>query len=221
MMPVKNSLALSGKKYEISGHAFSGNIEFIIQLQNKGDNNYIDISSGYSAGATTAQLVQVNIFNAGASPGEAPLIAFVQKKKSYWDKISLGALPAGYYRVVITDKKSIFSIKFSSGILFSVVARADAKLQTTSIFGLNTFYFYAPPGVRKFQLIKTGTVSLQSPSGRVIALKDNSADAIIDVMANENGIWKITKQKGLLYLQGVPPYLGFDPLSMLVPASNQ
>ncbi|HEX2845631.1 MAG TPA: DUF4838 domain-containing protein [Chitinophagaceae bacterium] len=220
MMPARSSLALKEKKYEVSGHAFSGNTEFMVQLQNKSDNNYITISSGYAAGATTAQLVQVSIFNAGASSGEPPLIEFVQKKKSYWDKIPMGALPPGHYRVVITDRKSIFSIKFSEGILFSVITRADAKILTTSIFGLNTFYFYVPSGIKRFQLIKTGTMSLLSPSGRLIDLKNNS-DATFDVMANENGIWKITKQKGMLYLQGVPPYLGFDPLSMLIPASNQ
>jgi hypothetical protein len=42
---------------------------------------------------------------------------------------------------------------------------------------------------------------------------------VIDVLPGETGIWKVFKQSGMLYFEGIPPYLGTHPSMMLVPAN--
>jgi hypothetical protein len=76
-----------------------------------------------------------------------------------------------------------------------------------------------PKGVKKFQVTKTVVLLLISPTGRQIDKQNNLDETFfVEVLPGEEGIWRIGQQAGSMYLEGIPPYIGDHPSTMLVPA---
>lgn len=146
-------------------------------------------------------------------------MVFNQSVKNKVEKFSLQQLSPGYYRMRINDQLKMFILNFSPAINYSLVLKPDDKLLTTTVAGLNTFYFYVPKGVKKFFISKTVSLQLKSPSGRLVDKQNNADESFyVDVLAGEEGIWMIEKQGGNIYIEGIPPYLGDHPSKMLLPA---
>ena len=197
-----------------------GNTEYIIQVKEKSADNFFQLTSGYAANPAVDRDVKVSIYKTDDKEKENPVLQFKQSKKTEMEKFSLAALAPGYYCMRVADEQKMFMLKFSPGINYSITIRPREKLLTTTVWGYNTFYFYVPPGVKKFLVSKTVSLIIETPSGRSINMEGGAEETrMIDVQNNEAGIWKIFKQSGSLYLEGVPPYLGIHPSTMLVPAN--
>jgi hypothetical protein len=210
---------LPAKSFEKSGIGYWGNNEFIIQVEKKSENNFIEIISGHSASPPVDRYVKISVYKIDDAKKENPLLMYSQEKKLVNEKFSLASLAPGYYRLRVADEQKMFILKFSAGINYSIVIRAEEKLLTATIAGYNTFYFYVPAGIKRFQMSKTVSLHLESPSGRIINMEGGQEETkVIDVQSGETGIWKIFKQSGSLFIVGLPPYLGAHPSTMLVPA---
>ncbi len=134
-------------------------------------------------------------------------------------RVSLRSLEPGDYLVRVEDHFKMFSLKFSKPIEYSVIMNPEKILLTSSVTGLNTFYFNVAPGVKKIIVHKSKVLKLMSPTGRVLDFTKNVQESItVDVKENETGLWQIFAQAGNLHIEGVSPYLGVEPAKMLLPA---
>jgi hypothetical protein len=84
---------------------------------------------------------------------------------------------------------------------------------------LNYAFFYVPEDVKKFNVIKNGTVEFITPAGRKISfINKKPEDLQIQVLEGEAGLWRMKPLCDQLFLEGVPPYIGASPRQMLIPA---
>jgi Domain of unknown function (DUF4838) len=213
----------SSRQYAKTPHALWGKTEYVFRIQKKSDQNYLQLSSGFSASPPVDRPVSVEIYpikkTTPAADEEKALLIFNQSIKNKIEKFSLQQLTPGYYRMRVNDQLKMFILNFSQAVNYSLVLKPDDKILTTTVAGLNTFYFYVPKGVKKFFISKTVSLQLKSPSGRLIDKQNNADESFyIDVLNGEEGIWTIEKQGGNIYIEGVPPYLGDHPLEMLLPS---
>lgn len=218
-----DATTIPSRKFMTTPHALWYPTEYIIQVPSQSAANFIEISSDYSAQLPSDKLVEIAVYPlngvAGADGEEKPLLKFEQAQKAKTEKFSLSGLKAGTYRLVVDDRRKVFILKFSQTLLYSFNVSPGKTINATSLSGLNWFYFYVPPGVKRFQLTKTNSLLLESPTGRLIdkqAVKDETF--FVDVQPGESGIWTIGRQGGIIGLEGVPPYLGDHPSTMLVPS---
>jgi hypothetical protein len=206
------------KKFWEAPHTLWGAGEYIIQIKNKGADNYFEMSSGFAANPEVDRNVAVDFYPVGKEKSE-PILHLEQVKKTETEKFSLAALNPGFYSVDVNDQRKMFLLKFSKNIKYSIVIKQGTTLLTTSAGGLNHFYFYVPPGTKRFRIAKSVVLSLQSPSGRQINYENNLTQTLyIDVLPGEEGIWTLYNQAGSFSIDGIPPYLGSIPDRMLLPA---
>lgn len=209
------------KKEFASGlHGTWWKTEYIIQITKSSPENYFELQSDYSAQLPTERPVEVRVYPLKSNnTDEKAILSYDQRSKIVNEKFSLASLPLGTYRFVVDDQRKIFILKFSPSIFYAIKASVDSKIYTTTITGLNTFYFYVPAGVKKFLISKSNGFDLETPAGRKINLQSLGEETVtIDVNAGESGIWTISKQGGRIALEGIPPYLGDHPQNMLVPS---
>lgn len=218
---LSNVTTLSRTKYPVSQHSFVGRTEYIIQIKKQSAENYFEIKSGYTAGLTKDLPVLIKVYkNAGLKEideDETPLLRFEQSKKLETERFSLASLKPGLYSLVVEDGLKMFNLQYSPSINHSIVA-SERTLQTTTVAGYNTFYFYVPPGTKRFTIMKVN-MNLESPAGRKIETPINTAETlVVEVKPGETGIWKMYNQAAHFAIDGIPPYLGQDPATMLVPS---
>ena len=213
----------AGRPKLARGHAIYDKTEYIIRINKKGEHNFIEMHSGFSAAPPVEKDVEIKIYslqkgNVDAEKGK-PLLLIHQSKKDVVEKFSLGSLNPGTYKLIIDDRRKMFVLKFSDAVDYSLVVKADFKISTSSTAGLNYFWFYVPKGIKKFQVTKTVVLLLISPTGREIDKQNNLDETFfVDILPGEEGIWRIGQQAGSMYLEGIPPYIGDHPTRMLVPA---
>lgn len=216
-------IATGTKKYPESPHAYLGRTRFIVYISAKSASNYFQIRSGFSAAPPVPRNVEIRVYplreGVTINEEEKPLLKYEQEKKNESEQFSLGSLLPGYYVVDVIDYLKMFILGFSPSVSYSAEFGADAKIATNSSGGLNVFYFYVPAGVKRFMVTKSAILLLRSPAGRVLDRRNNIEESFaVDVAENESGIWAIEGQAGYLYIEGVPPYLGVSPATMLVPS---
>ena len=203
--------------------SFTGETSFLVRIDQRSPDNFFEIKSGYAARPADAKPVTVKIYKYlqyQALKDEADIIfSAEQSEKLVNKKIGLETLEPGDYLVKVEDQFKMFSLKFSPSISFSVMMSAEKSLLTSSVTGLNTFYFSVLPGVKRFIIHKNKVLKLISPAGRLLEYTDNKQQSIVvEVKENETGLWQIFAQAGSLYIEGVPPYLGVIPEKMLLPS---
>ncbi len=207
--------------YPEGPHSMLGTTQYIIEIKKQSADNYFEIISGYSAAPPVANNVFINFYKPTGSPivveEETALLKFEQSRKLEKDRFSLAGLKPGFYSVVVGDYAKMFILQFSASINHSLLIMPELPVQTSTVGGYNTFYFYVPPGLKRFTVMKTN-MNLVSPAGRDIKMPINTAESVtIEVGPRESGIWRIYNQAGFFYIQGVPPYFGQHPSRMLVP----
>lgn len=221
---LSSAINIPDKKYGTVPHALWYKTEYIIEITGKSANNYIEVRSDYSAQLPTEKPVTIDLYsykgNETLSPDERPVLSYTQSKKDVLEKFSFASLPAGIYRMVVDDQRKIFILNFAKGMIYSFVASKAQPLNTNTILGLNFFYLYVPENVKRFEVSKTHVITLESPTGRKVEHQDNAVDKtfVVEVGKNESGIWVIGWQGGQFSLDGVPPYIGDHPTTMLVPS---
>ena len=63
------------------------------------------------------------------------------------------------------------------------------------------------------------SLHVESPKGRIIDREGGAEETfVVEVQPGEEGLWRIYQQSGYLHIDGVPPYLGIHPSTMLIPA---
>jgi hypothetical protein len=202
--------------------SFTGETKFLLKIAKRSQENYIELKSGYAARPADAKTVSVKIYRQSqfaALKEEADVVFKAEQSiKMVTEKISLQSLNAGDYILIIDDQSKMFSIKFSPVLYYSVIMDAEKTLLTSSVTGLNTFYFSVLPGIKKFVVHKSKVLKLLAPSGRVLEFTENKQQSlVVDVKDNEKGLWQVFGQAGNLFIEGVPPYLGIVPDRMLLP----
>ncbi|HEX2628163.1 MAG TPA: DUF4838 domain-containing protein [Chitinophagaceae bacterium] len=218
-----NGIAKAPAKYLTTAHAIWFPTEYIIRVNKQSADNAINIKSDYSAQPPFDRPVELRIYNIPAATSSAKegslVLSFDQSKKQVLEKFSLASLKPGLYKLKVDDQRKMFIMDIAGNIDYSIVAGAENKVNTTSAAGLNTFFFYVPAGTKKFEVMKGGVMVLKTPAGRIIDKQNRlEENFVVDVQAGEAGIWTIEKQAGTIYLEGVPPYLGHDPATMLIPS---
>jgi hypothetical protein len=203
--------------------SFTGETSFLVRIDKRSPDNFFEIKSGYAARPADAKPVTVKIYKYlqyQALKEEADVIfSAEQSEKLVNKKIGLETLEPGDYLVKVEDQFKMFSLKFSPSISFSVMMSAEKSLLTSSVTGLNTFYFSVLPQSKRFIIHKNKVLKLISPAGRLLEYTDNKQESIVvEVKENETGLWQIFAQAGSLYIEGVPPYLGVIPEKMLLPS---
>jgi hypothetical protein len=203
--------------------SFTGETHFLVRIEKSSADNFVEIKSGWAARPADAKPVTIKIykyFQYQALKNEADIIfSAEQSEKLTSKKISLETLEAGDYLLRVEDQFKMFSLKFSQAISFSVIMSAEKMLLTSSVTGLNTFYFSVSPGTKRFIIHKSKVLKLMSPSGRLLEYTANKQESIVvEVKENETGLWQIFAQAGGLHIEGVPPYLGVVPDKILLPS---
>ena len=202
--------------------SFTGETSFLVRIDKQSKDNFFEIKSGYAARPADAKTVKIKVYKYSqyqALKDEADIIfSAEQSEKLIEKKISLQTLEAGDYLLKVEDQFKMFSLKFSPPVTFSVIMSAEKSLLTSSVTGLNTFYFSVLPGTKRFIIHKTKVLKLMSPAGRLLEYMNNNQESIVvEVKENETGLWQIFGQGGHLHIEGVPPYLGVIPEKMLLP----
>jgi hypothetical protein len=203
--------------------SFVGTTRFTLQVISRSKENAVELKSGWSARPNQDKPVALRIYRFGLYQQikqEADIVlSDTQWAKATVKKVSLAGLEPGEYVVEVEDQLKIFNIRFLGNIRYNVMMAADRVTETSSVAGLNNFYFAVPAGVKKFILHKSKTIKLRSPSGRVLEFTDNRQDShTVEVRAGEEGIWQVFAQVGNLFIEGVPPYLGVEAGKFLLPA---
>jgi hypothetical protein len=194
--------------------------EWVMEIKNKGANNFIDFTGDYIGDATNRKPIKISVYpykadgNVSSTPA---LIYYEYKSTKVNERISFTQLTPGYYTVIIEDPVKIFRFKFSPAVNFSMVMRPDRQVHSTALF---YSFIYVPEGTKKFNILKTSLLSLITPTGRKLDfMTDKSDDIQIEVQKGEAGLWRIKPLYGKLYVEGIPPYLGTSASQMLIPAS--
>jgi hypothetical protein len=203
--------------------SFTGETSFLMRIDKRSDENFLEIKSGYAARPADAKPVTVKIYNYlqyQALKDEADIVFSAEQfEKLENKKVNLESLEPGDYLVKVDDQFKMFSLKFSPDISFSVMMSAEKTLLTSSVTGLNTFYFSVLPDTKRFIIHKSKVLKLMSPSGRLLEYTENKQESIVvEVKEGEAGLWQIFAQAGHLYIEGVPPYLGVIADKMLFPS---
>ena len=203
--------------------SFTGETSFLIRIDKRAEENFLEIKSGWAARPADAKPVTIKIYKYlqyQAVKDEADIVfSAEQSEKLENKKVNLESLEPGDYLVKVEDQFKMFSLKFSPAISFSVMMSSEKTLLTSSVTGLNTFYFSVLPDAKRFVIHKSKVLKLMSPSGRLLEYTDNKQESIVvEVKENETGLWQIFAQAGSLYIEGVPPYLGIVPDKMLLPS---
>ena len=205
--------------------SFSGETSFLVRIDKKSEENFLEIKSGWAARPADAKPVTIKIYNYlqyQALKDEADIVFSAEQfEKLENKKVNLESLEPGDYLVKVEDQFKMFSRKFSQAISFSVIMSAEKTLLTSSVTGLNTFYFSVLPDAKRFVIHKSKILKLMSPSGRLLEYTDNKQESIVvEVKEGETGLWQIFGQAGNLYIEGVPPYLGVIADKMLFPSDS-
>ena len=220
--PVKIQLSQKMKPGN-TAPSFTGETNFLVRIDKRSADNFLEIKSGWAARPADAKPVTIKIYKYlqyQALKDEADIVFSAEQSEKLVDKkISLETIDAGDYLVRVEDQFKMFSLKFSPTIEFSVMMNAEKMLLTSSVTGLNTFYFSVLPGVKRFIIHKSKVLKLMSPAGRLLEYTANKQESIVvEVKENETGLWQIFAQAGGLHIEGVPPYLGIVPDKMLLPS---
>ncbi len=205
--------------------SFTGETHFLARIDKKSPENFLEIKSGWAARPADAKPVTISIYNYAQYQSlkeEADVVFSAEQSEKLQNKnVSLESLEPGDYLVKVDDQSKMFSLKFSPAISYSVIMSSEKTLLTSSVTGLNTFYFSVMPGATRFVIHKNKVLKLMSPTGRVLEYTANKQESIVvDVKENETGLWQIFGQAGSLYIEGVPPYLGIIADKMLVPSDE-
>jgi uncharacterized protein DUF4838 len=213
-----NSEEIGNINFEETPHTYWGRTDFLIRINKKSDSNYLRIISSLSATLVNRD-VKISVFPlTNTGKGQDTLLKFSQNKVHVFETISLKSLLPGYYVININDYKNLFRTDFSKSIDYSIILKPDELIQTTTVYGYNVFYFYVPKNVINFRVYIAGVIQLQSPRNRVLNYENNKDEIIeVKVEKGEEGIWKIFKQSGTIFLEGIPPYFGVHPKQMLIP----
>lgn len=203
--------------------SFTGETNFLIRIDKKSADNFLEVKSGWAARPADAKPVTIKVYKYlqyQSLKNEADVIfSAEQSEKLLNKKISLESLEPGDYLLRVEDQYKMFALKFSPDVTFSVMMNAERTLLTSSVTGLNTFYFSVLPGTKRFIIHKSKVLKLMSPTGRLLEYTANKQESIVvEVKENETGLWQIFAQAGGLHIEGVPPYLGVVPDKMLLPA---
>jgi hypothetical protein len=193
--------------------------EWVIQIKKKGSENYINFTGDYILDTTNIKPFKISVYpyTRDGNVSDKPVLFYYEyNKRKITEKISLSGLNAGYYTVIIADPVKIFQLSFSQAINYSNVLRPSRPVKNTM---LNYAFFYVPADVKRFNIIKAGTLNLITPTGRRLSLSTKKAEEIqVEVQPGENGLWRLKPLADELYIEGVPPYLGTSPKQMLIPA---
>jgi len=205
--------------------SFTGETHFLARINKMSADNFLEIKSGWAARPADAKPVTISIYDysqyQSLKEESDVVLSAEQSEKLENKKVSLESLPPGDYLVKVDDQSKMFSMKFSPAIAYSVIMSAEKTLLTSSVTGLNTFYFSVLPGAKRFVIHKNKILKLMSPTGRLLEYTANRQESIVvEVQENETGLWQIFGQAGSLYIEGVPPYLGITADKMLIPSDQ-
>jgi hypothetical protein len=200
-------------------NAFWMTNEWVIQIKNKGAGNYIDFTGDFIADPTVVKPIKISIYRyapLGKVTDLQPLLYYEYKTTKVKERISLLQLSSGYYTMIIEDPVKVFRFACSPDINYSAVMRPGKDINCTALFHA---FLYVPEGVQKFNVIKTGSLEMVTPSGRsVILAKEKAEDAQVTVQNGEAGLWRIKLLSSKLFVEGIPAYLGTSAMQMLIPA---
>jgi len=220
------SLKLNPKMKPVNvAPSFTGETHFLARINKMSADNFLEIKSGWAARPADAKPVTISIYDysqyQSLKEESDVVLSAEQSEKLENKKVSLESLPPGDYLVKVDDQSKMFSMKFSPAIAYSVIMSAEKTLLTSSVTGLNTFYFSVLPGAKRFVIHKNKILKLMSPTGRLLEYTANRQESIVvEVQENETGLWQIFGQAGSLYIEGVPPYLGITADKMLIPSDQ-
>lgn len=193
--------------------------EWVIEIKNKGANNFIDFTGDYIGNAANVKPIKISIYpyTANGNVSSKPTLLYYEYKTTQLkEKISLSQLAPGYYTLIIEDPVKIFSLKFSPSVNFSMLMRPGMQINSTALF---YSFIYVPEGTKKFNIIKTSLLGLITPTGRKLDfMTDKAEDIQVEVQQGERGLWQLKPLYGKLFVEGIPPYLGTSASQMLIPA---
>ncbi len=192
--------------------------DFIIEIIRPGKENYIDFSGNYVTGGGSENPIKISIsgYKNQDAKDEAVLINYDYSDTKVTQKISLASLPSGFYRVSVYDPTKIFKILFSSALNYSILISPKKRLNSNYC---NNLFMYVPKDISNFTVWKSIEVKFQTPTGRIVDLANKKEEEMeVKVLPGEAGLWKIIFFSGSLYVDGLPPVIGFNPSHMLIPA---
>lgn len=132
-------------------------------------------------------------------------------KEVYFD---LSKYPRKKLVFVYEDAGNAAKIYFPRKLKYSVIASAETPLRGGNY---NQFYFYVPPGVSKFYVVKNALLRIVKP-GKSFTDYDSDQDLIeVNVNPGEAGWWIGSFQMNDMYFIGIPPLISTDPESFLFP----
>ncbi|WP_276504476.1 DUF4838 domain-containing protein [Terrimonas pollutisoli] len=184
-----------------------------VVLQIHGDNAFINLSSGLIK-AHQYKSLRLNIYpyQEDLSIAGTPLLSDTVQPSKPMKPISLESLQPGVYIAVIDDAKNGFTVSVSGNVSYAIVASVQSKAWTFS----RNWLVFAVNYEKEFRIKNEGAMTLRSPAGRVIDLQKKKGIFTIQVQEGEKGIWKLERQSGTFYLEGLLPFVGIAPEFLVV-----
>jgi hypothetical protein len=184
-----------------------------VVLQIHGDNAFINLSSGLIK-ANQYKSLRLNIYpyQEDLSIGGTPLLSDTVVPSKPMKSISLESLQPGVYIALIDDAKNGFTMSVSGNLSYAIVASPESKAWTFS----RNWLVFAVNNEKEFRVKNDGAMTLRSPTGRVIDLQKQKGTFTIQVQKDEKGIWKLERQSGTFYLEGLLPFVGITPEFLIV-----
>ena len=212
-----------GKTYTLGLHdvredqnSYIGTTWFVFEKKAT-DTSWMDLQADFIVGGGSKLPVQLSIYPFGgyAVPASKPMWqqAYTERKK--WIRYPIGNLKPGIYVLKIEDPKKGFQLKLSADINYSLFIPDGQRVE---VGYMHCLYFYVPPGTTSFRFMKSKTMKLIDPYGKVYDYANNKQEEIeITPAANQAGIWRLMGVAEFFKPEGVYPVFGIIPSRMLYP----
>jgi len=212
-----------GKEYALSLHdvredqnSYIGTTYFVFRKEDD-PASYFEAQGDFIEGGGRKQPVEFSVFpfvDYNPPTGKA-LVHFSYADRKKWNRYSLKALKKGLYVLKVDDPRKGFQLRMSPDIAYSLFMPEQLKQQVGYIHSL---YFYVPATLKSFKFLKTGTLKIIDPKGKVYDYgKAEQAEVEITPDKNQTGIWRLMYLAGFIKTEGFSPVFGIIPSRMLYP----
>jgi hypothetical protein len=177
--------------------------KIILQVRDRAA--FLNISSGLIK-AREYKTLRLSVYayqeDLGTDEQQALMTETIQPKQPT-KAIALSKLKPGVYIAVIDDAKAGFTFSVTGDIDYGILSGEPGRIWT---FGRNNLVFNVG-NAKEFQVRNEGVMTLVSPAGRKIDLQNKKGLITVQVEAGETGTWKVQRQSGVFYLQGILPFV--------------
>lgn len=191
---------------------FSYKAKIIVDLT-KSDSAFVRVKIGRISQAGSATL-DVYAWDDSLLPTGIPIKTFTFRPADNTIKADLSSLKKSRYILVYSDEGSGANIYFPEKLKYSIVVSAASPMIAGAY---NQFYFYVPPGTKRFYIFRNGHFRISKPGKKVVEDREDADPIEFAVDEQETGWWLGSNQLQNFYFVGIPPLISRSAESFFFP----